>query len=261
MSDIKKIHLINEITLFSPEEGSLTPRHSWPAGRVTLHTPAADCLQLLIANNGQPVSQKMFFEQVWEKKGAVVSTNTLYQSIASVRKALRATGLEEDVIRTLPKQGFQCNASVRSGELSDFISRPAELSLAEVSAQSVPLSQSAIKNQKGLAVSILLSAVIFAGAIYWQNAQQPAREMSWFSAGTLENCTLYSSWSGAEYSQSVFNELRQRYPIDCAKKTTAYLNVNRLQTGSTLLLCNQAIEQKGTQCQSVMIQDESHENH
>ncbi|MGL4726907.1 MAG: winged helix-turn-helix domain-containing protein [Scandinavium sp.] len=257
---MKEIYLINEIVLFSPQEGSLTPRHSWPAGRVTLHTPAAESLLLLMTHNGQPVPQKMFFEQVWERKGAVVSTNTLYQNIASIRKALRMVGLEEDIIRTLPKQGFQCTASVRTGELADFLPLPTANPSPEPTAEFPVPPPAGVTHLKLWAFSVLVSLLMVAGMIYWNISQQPVRKVSWFPAGTIENCTLYSSWSGAEYSQSMFDELRQKYPISCAKRTSIYLNVNRLQSGTTLILCNAPIEKSGTQCQSIMFQDENHED-
>jgi hypothetical protein len=207
----------------------------------------------------------MLFEQVWQKKGVVVSTNTLYQSIASIRKGLKAVGLEEDIIRTLPKQGFQCNATVQSGPLDEFISQPVAPITAVIlpviePAAAVPNSVSRHKLGYAIMLSGLITVTIIGSLFYWLNKTSLPLSPEYFSAGNVEKCTLYSSWSGEEYSQEVFNELRLRHPIDCAKKHTAYLTINRLQYGSTLMICNQPLEQEGVKCRAIIFKDEEDEN-
>jgi DNA-binding winged helix-turn-helix (wHTH) protein len=258
---MKTVYLINEIILFSPEECSLTPKSGWPSGRITLHAPAAECLQLLLNHVGQPVTQKLLFAQVWEKKGAVVSTNTLYQSIASIRKGLKTAGLEEDIIRTLPKQGFQCNARVQVGNVSDFI-LPATPTTQKSSPAAASLSapEKPTRSRKySLAASVMVSVLMVCALLYWQRNSDTEIPTHYYPAGMIEHCSLYSSWSGAEYSQTVFNELRQRYPVSCANRQFAYLTINHLQTGSTLILCNDEFRTKGVQCRSIMFSDENHE--
>lgn len=268
---MKTVYLINEIVLFDPQECSLTPRKSWPLGRTTLHAPAADCLHLLLAHAWQPVTQKFLFAQVWEKKGVVVSTNTLYQSIASIRKGLKTAGLEEDIIRTLPKQGFQCNATVQFGPLDDFIS-PAEVVAPQeitpevkspVAVADSPAVITAIPHSKikyGLILSAIFAAVMITVLLFWDNHETAATPITYYPAGNIEKCTLNSSWSGTEYSQSVFNELRQRDPIDCQKQQVVYLTINRLQIGSTLILCDLPIRNDKTQCRAMMFKDSNDED-
>lgn len=266
---MKTVYLINEIVLFDPKECSLTPRKSWPLGRTTIHAPAAECLHLLLAHPWQPVTQKVLFAQVWEKKGVVVSTNTLYQSIASIRKGLKTAGLEEDIIRTLPKQGFQCNATIQFGALEEFIPpvvttnmrEPVPLSSVMPAEPSAVITAPAAPEKKyRLALSCLLTLAIITGFLLWNNQADDALPIPYYPAGNIENCTLNSSWSGAEYSQSVFNELRQRAPIDCSKKHIAYLTINRLQIGSTLVLCDVPIHHDNAQCRIIMFRDKENEN-
>ena len=218
---MKKVYLINEVVLFSPENCSLTPRKSWPSGRVTLHAPASECLHLLLTHAGQPVTQKQLFAETWEKKGVFVSTNTLYQSIASIRKGLKAAGLEDDIIRTLPKQGFQCNAIVQFGEPGEFIpaapvseavvptARPTEIATA---------SSRSYKPDYPVIASVLMTLAMISALLFWNQNSNSLLPIQYYPAGQVERCELYSSWSGTDYSQAVFNELRSRYPINCAKK-------------------------------------------
>lgn len=263
---MKNVYLINDIIIFNPQAYTLTPRKSWPSGRITLHAPAAECLHLLLTHAGQPVSQKLIFAEVWEKRGVVVSTNTLYQSIASIRKGLKAAGLEDDIVRTLPKQGFQCNASVQYGPVDEFvipasrteknITEPATEKIAETAPDTA--SYSTLRH--GWILSLFLSVMMIAALIYWKKEADVPLAIQYYPAGQIENCTLFSSWSGADYSQAIFSELKQRYPINCGKKKTAYLTINRLQIGSTLILCDSPIENTGTQCQSIMFRDNNDEN-
>jgi DNA-binding winged helix-turn-helix (wHTH) protein len=219
----------------------------------------------LLNHAQQPVTQKMLFEQVWERKGVVVSTNTLYQSIASIRKGLKAVGLEEDIIRTLPKQGFQCNATVQSGQLDEFISQPVApitTDLPPVIAPTAAAPNSFSRHKLGYAVMLsgLITVAMIGSLFYWLNRSSLPLMPEYFPAGKIEKCTLYSSWSGQEYSQAVFNELRLRHPIDCTLKHTAYLTINRLQYGSTLIICHQPLEQEGVICRAIIFKDEEDEN-
>lgn len=262
---MKTVYLINEIILFSPENGTLTPREGYPSGKMTLHGPASECLHILLKHVHQPVTQKALFEQVWQRKGVVVSTNTLYQSIASIRKGLKSVGLEEDIIRTLPKQGFQCNATIRSGTLEDFITPPSQpiISVLEenLTSEIGPLEmpsrpEKRAKSGVGIIASLLATLAIIATVIYWTHHTDIPLSIPYYAAGKIDHCTLYSSWSDEEYSRSVFQELQQRNPINCTKNHTAYLTVNRLQLGSSLMLCTDLLEQKGTKCHAYIFKDD-----
>ena len=263
---MKTVYLINDIVIFSPEECSLTPKLSWPAGRVTLHAPASECLHLLLAHPGEPVTQKVLFAQVWQKRGVVVSTNTLYQSIASIRKGLKAAGLEEDIIRTLPKQGFQCNATVQFGALQEFIHTPGVPSIEpDLAVEEIAVSEKKHKLANNctnypLMLSCLIAISMVLGVFYWQQSDNSDTSVRFYHAGHVDKCSLYSSWPGSEYSQSVFNELRKHYPLDCRNNHYAYLTINHMQTGSTLIFCNAVLREKGAQCRSIVFSDDVHEN-
>lgn len=261
------MYLINETVLFSPEDCSLTPRKTWPSGRVKLHAPAAECLQLLLAQTGLPVSQKFLFNQVWEKKGAVVSTNTLYQSIASIRKGLKAVGIEDEIIRTLPKHGFQCNASVQYGELGDFI--PPAITAISPSLPDPPAVNagqtltSKGKNSHplyGLIIGGLIAGAMLTALLYWENNADSSLPVHYYPSGKVENCELYASWSGKAYSQAVFNDIRRRDPIDCRNKQLVYLTINRFQIGSSIILCDTTIETRGAQCKAIIYREDNNEN-
>lgn len=261
---MKTVYLINEIVLFNPDTYSLTPKKSFPGGKITLHAPASECLRILLNQPHQPVAQKQLFEEVWQRKGIVVSTNTLYQSIASIRKGLKAAGLEEDIIRTLPRQGFQCNARVETGDIETFFPPVMEAE------KTAPLVTEPGAEKKRPSRHLPGYATLLSGAIsltlvgcliYWLQHSELPNQPEYYPAGQIERCTLYSSWSGKEYSQSVFKELRQRYPIDCQNNHLAWLTINRLQLKSSLLLCDKQIENEKAKCTTIIFKDEDRDEH
>ena len=104
---MKKVFLINDTLLFEPDLRRLGPLEGYPNRAIMLHGPVNECLLLLLEHNDQVLTQRFLFASVWEKQGAIVSTNALYQTIASIRKALKSSGLDENIIKTIPKEGFK----------------------------------------------------------------------------------------------------------------------------------------------------------
>ncbi|HBR0861813.1 TPA: winged helix-turn-helix domain-containing protein, partial [Klebsiella pneumoniae] len=73
---------------------------------ITLNTPTARCLQLLLESNGNIISRDEFLSAVWKERGVVVSQNTFYQNISLLRKSLLRAGLTQDVVVTVRQRGF-----------------------------------------------------------------------------------------------------------------------------------------------------------
>lgn len=70
-----------------------------------------DLLHLLVRNVGYLVTQDQMIEDVW--KGRVVSDSTLSARINAVRKAVGDNGKDQNIIKTIPRRGFQLVVSVR----------------------------------------------------------------------------------------------------------------------------------------------------
>jgi DNA-binding winged helix-turn-helix (wHTH) protein len=120
---MKTAWLINDVVLFEPDERRLCAIQNYPAQCIILHGPVNECLLQLLLHNGEVLSQRFLFDAVWGKQGAVVTTNALYQAIASVRKALKSAGLADDVIKTIPKAGFKSVAQICAGKRPIFCHR------------------------------------------------------------------------------------------------------------------------------------------
>ena len=67
---------------------------------------ASLCLELLIDNAGHLVTHQQFYDYVWRRFGTEPASASLYHNISSLRRALSKAGLQEDIIRTMPRKGF-----------------------------------------------------------------------------------------------------------------------------------------------------------
>jgi DNA-binding winged helix-turn-helix (wHTH) protein len=74
--------------------------------QITLAIPASLCLLALLQNKDEPVSHAELLSFAWTSRGMNVSTNTVYQNVSILRKALVNYGLPGDMIKTVPKRGF-----------------------------------------------------------------------------------------------------------------------------------------------------------
>lgn len=102
---MKQKYLINDIVYFYPANQLLEPV-SEDKKSVSLNVPASRCLKLLLEKKGEIVTKYDFSQDVWESRGQYTSINALYQNISLIRKALREVGISQDVIHTIPREGF-----------------------------------------------------------------------------------------------------------------------------------------------------------
>lgn len=77
-----------------------------PSIAISLQNPANQCLSILLEKQPEIVNQDYLFHHVWEKNGLPTNANTLYQSISLIRKAFKAAGIEENIIKTVPRLGL-----------------------------------------------------------------------------------------------------------------------------------------------------------
>lgn len=264
------IFLINDSLLFDPDEHSLRPREGFAGSKVIIHTPASECLLLMLRHNHQVLTQRFLFEQVWEKHGAVVTTNALYQSITSLRKGLKSAGLAENIIKTVPKMGFKSIATVREGTISDFLIPVESAEPAPLTDEILPPKRHEPAAQKTRIIEVFhsrwayfiagLAFILSCSVLYMQRIGGDSFYSDYHYIGQVKGCSLYSSWSGEEKSISTFLLLDKRQPVICKTGTVAYLTLNYSQQGVSVLLCNSRIEYSNTQCQSYILRKDRYEN-
>lgn len=99
-------YIINDEVIFNMDVNELQLVAGKDHEAITLNTPTARCLQLLLESNGNIISRDEFLSAVWKERGVVVSQNTFYQNISLLRKSLLRAGLTQDVVVTVRQRGF-----------------------------------------------------------------------------------------------------------------------------------------------------------
>lgn len=263
--EMKKKIILNDSVLFEPDKNSLTSLRAMPVQKIILHTPASECLRQLLLHNDQVVSQKLLFEQVWEKNGAFVTVNTLYQNIVSVRKGLKAAGIAEDVIKTLPKIGFKISVNVKEADSEMAIPPPEGRSVTEEDNSKnknlvkdnsrQPWRGKLLTVNKKIFLQFLIVVLIIAtvwGVLYERYPAGRSYYADYHFSGKVNGCQLYSSYPGDERSREMFLSLLSHQPVQCQPNSVAYMTVNRMYKVSSVILCNKNIAEDDAQCKSFL---------
>lgn len=268
---MKPVFLINETVLFEPDARRLCSLADYPSRAVILHGPVSECLLQLLEQNEQVLTQRYLFAAVWEKQGAVVTTNALYQTIASIRKALKSAGLEENVIITIPKAGFKSVAQLQVGTLADFAERnnavPAPV-LAEVSSEIAkpailpPVTQRTPRFWRPSSLYWLAGALFLLSCGVLYSVLKPAEPVfaGYHPIGTMDGCEVYSSWNEIDKSQKMWTSLSQRFPLTCKTGKVAYMTLNHAQLGISVIICDRAPENREARCESLFYRQPYYDN-
>lgn len=249
---MKPVFLINDAVLFEPDKRQLCPLAGYPERAVILHGPVSECLLQLLEHNGEVITQRSLFAAVWEKQGAIVTTNALYQTIASMRKALKAAGLEDNIVQTVPKEGFKSVARIQVGELDAFmaVAAPAELP---------PRHNTSLRLKMAYAAAGALF-IASCSVLYLQLNERQAGFESFQPVGNINGCNVYSSWHDKSKNEQIFTALAKRYPVKCSTGAEVYMTLNRFQVGTSLMVCDRRPDIKGAQCDSILYREQYHEN-
>jgi DNA-binding winged helix-turn-helix (wHTH) protein len=280
-------YLISDQVIFDSDAHHLISLTS-DTVKVTLHTPASQCLLLLLQNQGEVLTQKFLFENIWGKNGAFVSANTLYQNIAIVRKGLKSAGIGDDIVQTIPKTGikFTGHATLYFAKETDpqemrEASPPVQSLPGEVySPQNIDVENSATEqnlpasdrqpetlsapdsalpqktgHQRISPLYFYLTALVFCGLslmTYLQLKPEGSFFTDYHLIGKVNGCMLTSSYYDKDVAIKEFSALFQHGGITCTDKTYAYITLNRLPEGTALLMCDKPAEKINAQCLSYL---------
>lgn len=266
---MKKVFIINNRVRFDPHSRTLTSIET-PDNTLQLHTPACECLLLLLTHNGKTLSHTFLSEEVWIKKGSYVTTNSLYQNIAAIRRGLKAVGLEEDILKTVPKLGFQIYASIeeepltlvngRQVEVVEVVEAFSESKISDASEEAplphtVELKKEETVINTRLKLFFLLLTVVFISGLFFAY-QQLRNDDKFFSAynsvGVINQCDLYSSYPDKDKSKATFLTIIKSGELNCPQGGKAYLTFNLNNRLSSILLCEKRIEDASTDCRTVV---------
>lgn len=232
--------LINDLVMFSTERKALISLDD-TGNTVSLNGPASECLTLLLNKNGKVIDQKEFFYEVWESKGQYVTTNTFYQNISVLRKAMKAVGINDDIIKTLPKLGIKFTGKVEMISAEHKLYNLSENSQGNIE-NSKKIEMTVSHNNKintiGLIALPFISILILALTII-DNIKHQENYLSLYgSIGEVNQCLVKAKGPDTTSYKSELISLFNHSGLICNKGQTAYITPNSLKNKGSVILCD-----------------------
>ncbi|CNL67369.1 winged helix-turn-helix domain-containing protein [Yersinia aleksiciae] len=254
--------IINGKVCFLSDEHRLEPIGE-QGSAISLNVPASRCLLLLLQRKGSVISQSDFVYEVWESKGQFANANTYFQNIHLLRKALKNSGIEENIIKTVPKEGIRFTGTVtylnedNSGSTAESteddtrnISTKASTDTltpdvidVEIEPPSMPLFSSQIILYVKIFLILSLLSVFISLLLNFQNdTNQNAEFFSNYQLiGEVNQCKVYASntsllWPRNEYLNFIHNK-----NIHCQPEQVAYITINIFRTRALIHVCDESV--------------------
>lgn len=255
---MEKIYTINGRIAFFPQRSALILIAD-ETKTVSLNMPASRCLLLLIQHDGNTVARETFFEEVWIKHGAQVTSNGFYQNISLLRRAFKELGVDEDIIITVPRVGVRLDATLTVTE-----SQPRDVEKAptaeepqapvdepvhkEVAAASLP-EKKRLRPRRSLfwGLAALLSCLV-CGFVAWQTEfESYLQSYSPIIAKFSQQCHFFANNVVVDHVRHV--NFIKRSKFECEEYPWIYLTLYPGQARVSVIRCRQPFSQwRDNQC-------------
>ncbi|WP_260440753.1 winged helix-turn-helix domain-containing protein [Serratia marcescens] len=179
-------------------------------------------LSTLVRNNNLVVSRDTLLTQVWEAHGQVASGNNLNNTISILRKMFAALG-EDDIIVTLPRQGFMFTAASLKTTDSLAESLP-EMPIPAAAESALPTRPRRTQRFKRFGLAALLLLAVGSGIWAWQDIGYAP--LSAVSVGNIGSCEVkfiasyHKTGSGKADLTHLQTLLDKRNHIHCSEPAT-----------------------------------------
>ncbi|NIH92186.1 DNA-binding winged helix-turn-helix (wHTH) protein [Enterobacter asburiae] len=223
---------IEEVVHFYPDEHML--RNVINDETVILLSTAAECFRILINEQGRIVSRKEMKEQVWGKRGVVVSSNTFYQNMLNLRRGLEKAGAGSHLISTHYGKGVSIDAGVKiipivNGtapsvkEVHESPEANSEMVMKDIHI-SVDPSKSKPENLLSLPV---VNIILFLLCIVMLFVNEDLKRDNYFSEYTMtefkvKNCNIYTD--PTRMDENELQQFLKHNTPDCEEGETLYLS-------------------------------------
>lgn len=197
---------INDVVYFNINDYSL--KNLVTNDSITLPVSAGCIFLILIKNRGDIVLRDTILEESWQHFGLEISNNTLNQYISLLRKNLVRLGIEDEVIKTIPKVGFCFSEEVSITDDSER--KDHDLSRIPERSRTIP----------HLSLIIVLVLLLEVGFTVLRSSPSFAYELT--QTGKIDECDLYVTKNlSAAYKKEaleIAKPLSEKY-LPCRKKS------------------------------------------
>lgn len=221
------MYLINQLVEFNPDNRSLVNQQT---GRsIQLQLPASLCFLYLITHPNDIVSQKTLLKVGWGERNNVTTTNTFYQAILTLRKALEDVGLPRDTVKTISRRGLRLTENTQVEVITHTqsdVSLPPVIEEKTTPATIVPSpKQTTPVPRWGILFTLsVLIATLVIWLVWYQ--KRPAMPFNAFVSISMripsnQNCKIY--YSPNEHNLDGYFNLMQSHPSLCEKNHYVFL--------------------------------------
>lgn len=235
-----------------------------PETKVLLTSPSNSCLLLIINNGHEITTREEIFHEVWEKFNIPINTNTFYQNISLIRRALRQLGIAKEVLITIPRKGISIANDITIATLLDDIKTQhmneclSEVSTSLLEGETTILEEkttsvSSVLSYKNLAITgVFLSVCIILYLLISKNEYLFEAFTDYKKLGRISGCLLYIKKNSSHTSRTELeDDLRKAY-LTCRGNEYVYYNSIETLARKSIIICNE--QNKGENfCRSIYI--------
>lgn len=174
-------------------------------------------LSALVRNNNLVLSRETLLMQVWEAHGQVASGNNLNNTISILRKAFSSLG-EEEIIVTLPRQGFMFTA--RELKTTDSQAEALMVQNAALVGEAAPAAEPTARLTRFKRIGLGGLLLLAAGSGIWAWQDSGYAPLSAMAVGNIGSCeikfvTSYHKPGPGEVDLSRLKGLLEQKNIPC----------------------------------------------
>lgn len=260
--------IINDIVIFDSVKHTLQAYPHSSDAEIKLNQPASRCLSLLIQHNGVTVKQEFFIDEVWRKKGMVVTVNTFYQNISLLRKALKESGLLVSIVITVPKKGLMFSAKAMVYEDDDVAFDVVRHGVHEIPSQpenetsTKVVKLSVLKRVGGILNGLLLFGIVIfiikeAYIIFYSKG--PVSTSSGYEFFAMhKGCSIYTN-NNAMIKKIEGLEKIEKY-LECRNYDFVYVTFNSYSNQILVIMCQGKLyTSRKNKCYTKFIVKDEHE--
>ncbi len=269
-----KCYLINGMVEFYPDSYRLISL-SDKEKSVLLHAPASRCLLLLIQNPTSVISQSIFLDEVWTKRGAHVSANTFYQNISILRKGLQSSGLGDEIIKTVSRKGLTLSSSTVITPLPenhvldehDRVTTENQLITHSVppttNTQEMPLAESIVAKKErkiklhniiSLRSCALMALTALIIVTLWFFLAKKDHFADYTFTKELDGCLFYMNENINQQRFDALLKLTNYNSDKCQNHRYVYLTTHKLSSRASLIYCDKDMDSYGLKhCNSELL--------
>lgn len=236
---------------------------------IILSRQSRSCLVYLCEHEGNIVSKEALHDACWKNHGAVVSDNTVRQTLFRIRKSLASLDIEEEILETLGYMGYRLKPdciTLISDSQSYLLPEPHSTDkensgASELSAPTAPTSDLKKKSFKIRLILITLgiSCLFFiAGALL--RGQQLIHPLSYGEPLQLNGHTLlFSQYVENDKTESAtrVNYWLSKMQASLTPQSKIYINADR-GNSINFFVCDGELELKTTTCQTFAVIGRNH---